>query len=101
MSSLIDSFIEKLSLSELLLTLLSLTTECAQIATATRMLVGAYKRRAGFAPLVTGLRDVWVKHTITERSVSARITVVALHPVVFGLSYLYFPKEGTMVKMIE
>jgi hypothetical protein len=42
-----------------------------------------------------------VKHTITERSMSARITIVALHLVVFGLSYLYFPVEGTMAKMIE
>jgi hypothetical protein len=40
----------------------------------------------GFTPLVMGLKDVWVKHTIIERSESARITVVALHPVVFGLS---------------
>jgi hypothetical protein len=42
-----------------------------------------------------------VKHTIIERSASAQITVVALHPVVFGLSYLYFPKGGTTAKMIE
>jgi hypothetical protein len=55
----------------------------------------------GFTPLVIGLRDVWVKHTITERSASARITVVAVHPVVFGLSYLYFSKGGTTTKMIE
>jgi hypothetical protein len=38
---------------------------------------------------------------ITERSTSAWITVVALHPVVFGLLYLYFPKGGTTAKMIE
>jgi hypothetical protein len=56
---------------------------------------------AGFASLVMGLRDVWVKYTIIERSTSARITVVALHPMVFGLSYLYFPKGGTTTKMIE
>jgi hypothetical protein len=42
-----------------------------------------------------------VKHTITKRSASARITVVALHPVVFGLSYLYFPVGGMTTKMIE
>jgi hypothetical protein len=42
-----------------------------------------------------------VKHTITERFASARITSVALHPVVFRLSYLYFPVGGTMTKMIE
>jgi hypothetical protein len=42
-----------------------------------------------------------VKHMITERSASARISIVALHPVVFGLSYLYFPKGGTTTKMIE
>jgi hypothetical protein len=54
-----------------------------------------------FTPLVMGLGNVWVKHTITERSASAQITVVALHPVIFGLSYLYFPKGGTMTKMIE
>jgi hypothetical protein len=42
-----------------------------------------------------------VKHTITERSASTRITVVALHPVVFRLSYLYFPMGGTTTKMIE
>jgi hypothetical protein len=34
-----------------------------------------------------------VKHTITEESASARITVVALHPVVFGLSIYIFPRE--------
>jgi hypothetical protein len=56
---------------------------------------------ARFAPQATGLRDVWVKHTITERSASTRITIVALHPVVFELSYLYFPKGGTTTKMIE
>jgi hypothetical protein len=55
----------------------------------------------GFAPLVTGLRNVWIKHTITERSTRARITVVALHPVVFGLLYLYFPKGGTTAKIID
>jgi hypothetical protein len=38
---------------------------------------------------------------ITERSASARITVVALHLMVFGLSYLYFPVGGTMAMMIE
>jgi hypothetical protein len=42
-----------------------------------------------------------VKHTITERSTSARITIVALHPVVFALSYLYFPKAGTTIKMFD
>jgi hypothetical protein len=56
---------------------------------------------ARFTPLVTGLRDVWVKHTFTKLSACAEITVVALHPVVFGLSYLYFPKGGTMAKMIK
>jgi hypothetical protein len=56
---------------------------------------------AGFTPLVTGLWDVGGKHTITERPTSAWITVVALHPVVFGLLYLYFPVGGTTTKMIE
>jgi hypothetical protein len=55
----------------------------------------------GLAPLVTGLRNIWVKHTITERSTCAQITVVALYPVVFELSYFYFPKGGTTTKMIE
>jgi hypothetical protein len=56
---------------------------------------------ARFTPLVTGLRNIWIKHTITERSARAQITVVALHTVVFGLSYLYFPVGGTTAKMIE
>jgi hypothetical protein len=55
----------------------------------------------GFTPLVAGLRDVWVKHTITEWSASAQITIVALHLVVFGLSHLYFTKGGTTTKMIK
>jgi hypothetical protein len=38
---------------------------------------------------------------ITERSARALITVVALHPVVFGLLYFYFPVGGTMTNMIE
>jgi hypothetical protein len=38
---------------------------------------------------------------ITERSTSARITVVALHPVVFELSNLYLLVGGTTAKMIE
>jgi hypothetical protein len=51
----------------------------------------------GFILLVTELGNVWwVKHMITKRFASAQITVVALHPVVFGLSYLYFPKGSTM-----
>jgi hypothetical protein len=71
------------------------------MATAPGMLVGTPSFVAGFTLLATGLRDVWVKHTITERSASAQITIVALHPVVFELSYLYFPKGGTTTKMIK
>jgi hypothetical protein len=49
------------------------------------------------SPLSNGDRErLVVKHTITKRSASARITVVALHPVVFRLSHLYFPKGSTM-----
>jgi hypothetical protein len=48
------------------------------------------------SPLSNRTRERWVvKHTITETSASAQITVVALHPVVFGLS-LYFHKRSTM-----
>jgi hypothetical protein len=65
----------------------------AQTATVTYMLVDT-SITAGFTPLVMGLGDIWVKHTITERSASARITVVALHPVVFGLSIYIFPWEA-------
>jgi hypothetical protein len=39
-----------------------------------------------------GLGNIFGKTHVTERSSSGWITVVALHPVVFGLSYLYFPK---------
>jgi hypothetical protein len=78
-----------------LLTLLSLTTKYARTATAPGVLVG--KRLYRIRTSSNGARErLVVKHTITERSTSARITVVALHPVVFGLSYLYFPKGSTM-----
>jgi hypothetical protein len=46
------------------------------------------------------LGNVFGKTHITKRSASARITVVAFHPVVFELSYLYIPKGGTRAKMI-
>jgi hypothetical protein len=48
----------------------------------------------GFTPLLMGLGDIGGKKTIIERSASARITVVALHPVVFGLSIYIFPWEA-------
>jgi hypothetical protein len=61
------------------------------------MLVGTRKRRYRIHTSSNKARErLVVKHTITERSASARITVVALHPVVFGLSYLYFLKGSTM-----
>jgi hypothetical protein len=34
-----------------------------------------------------GLGNAFGKTHVTKRSASTRITVVALHPVVFGLSY--------------
>jgi hypothetical protein len=44
------------------------------------------------SPLSNGARErLVVKHTITERSASARIIVVALHLMVFGLSIYIFP----------
>jgi hypothetical protein len=84
----------------LLLTLLSLTTKCEQTTTP-KCLLALTGIAARFTPLVTRLWDVWVKHMIIERSTSAQITIVALHLVLFGLSYLYFPKGGTTAKMIE
>jgi hypothetical protein len=61
------------------------------------MLVGTCKHRYWICTSSNGARErLVVKHTIIERSASARITVVELHPVVFGLSYLYFPKGSTM-----
>jgi hypothetical protein len=77
-----------------LLTLLSLTTNVHKWRRRQECLLALTSVAAGFTPLVTGLRDVWVKHTITERPTSTRITVVELHPVIFGLSYLYFPREA-------
>jgi hypothetical protein len=53
----------------------------------------------GFTPLATRLGNVWVKHTITKRSMSAWITVVALHPVVFRVIVFIFSQGKT--KMIE
>jgi hypothetical protein len=42
-----------------------------------------------------GARNVYVvKHAITERSASTQITVVALHPVVFGFHIYIFPREA-------
>jgi hypothetical protein len=78
-------------------TLLSFTTKVALTVMAPGMLEALTSVATRFTPLVTGLGNVVrVKHMITERSASARITVVALHPVVFGLSYLYVPKGSTM-----
>jgi hypothetical protein len=77
--------------------LLSLTIKVAHTVTAPGMLVGTHKRHYWIRTSSNGARErLVVKHTITERSTSARITVVALHPVVFGLSYLYFPRGSTM-----
>jgi hypothetical protein len=81
---------------------LSLTTKVALTVTAPGMLVGTRKHLYRVYTSSNVARErLWVKHTITERSASAWITVVALHPVVFGLSYLYFPKGGTMVTIIK
>jgi hypothetical protein len=83
------------------LTLLHLTTKYAHMVTAPGMLVGTRKRRCQVYTSSNGARErLVVKLMIIERSASARITVVALHPVVFGLSYLHFPKGGTTTKMI-
>jgi hypothetical protein len=77
--------------------LLSLTTKVVHTVTAPGMLVRTSKRRYRIRTSSNGARErLVVKHTITERSASAQITVIALHPVVFGLSYLYFHKGGTM-----
>jgi hypothetical protein len=77
--------------------LLSLTIKSAHMATTPGMLVGTRKRCYQIRTSSNGAREhLVVKHTITERSASTRITIVALHPVVFGLSYLYFPKGSTM-----
>jgi hypothetical protein len=66
------------------------------------MLVGTRKRRNRVYTSSNGARErLAVKHMITERSASAQIMIVALHQVLFGLSYLYFPKGGTTAKMIE
>jgi hypothetical protein len=53
-----------------------------------------------FTPLVMGLGNIFGKTHITERSASTRITVVVVHLVEFGVSYLYFHKGGTMKKII-
>jgi uncharacterized protein YhhL (DUF1145 family) len=81
--------------------LLSLTTKVALTVMAPGMLEALTSVATRFIPLVTGRERLLVKHTITKRSPSTWITAVALHPVVFGLSYLYFPKGGTTAKMIE
>jgi hypothetical protein len=83
------------------LTLLSLTTKYTHGDGARNACWHSLSVTTRFAPLVMGLRDIRGKHMITESSASARITIVALHQVVFGLSYLYFPKGGTMPKIIE
>jgi hypothetical protein len=54
-----------------------------------------------FILVVIRLGNVFGKTHITDRSASARTTIVALHLVVFGLLYLYFPKGCTTKKMIE
>jgi hypothetical protein len=80
----------------LVLTLLSLTTKYAHTVTMLAMLVGTRKRRYRVRTSSNGLGNVFGKTHVTERSASARITVVALHPGVFRLLYLYFPKGSTM-----
>jgi hypothetical protein len=55
----------------------------------------------GFAPWVTGLGNIFSRTHDHRKVASARITVAALHLVVFGLSYLYFPKGGSTAKMIK
>jgi hypothetical protein len=78
-----------------LLTFLSLTTRLARTAMASEMLVDAYKHRRRVHTTSNGAREHQVvKHAITERSARARITVVALHPVVFGLSIYIFLWEA-------
>jgi hypothetical protein len=80
-----------------LLTLLSLTTKVAHMETTPRKLVGTREHQYRMRTSSNGARErLVVKHMITERSASARITVVALHPVVFGLLYLYFHMGSIM-----
>jgi hypothetical protein len=80
-----------------MLTLLSLTTKYAHTTTPPGMLVGPRERRYRIRTSSNGARErLVVKHMITERSTSAWITVVSLHSVVFGLSYLYFPNGSTV-----
>jgi hypothetical protein len=87
--------------TRVLLTLLSLTTKYAHTVTAPGMLVGTRERRYRIRTSSNGAREhLVVKHRITKRYASARITIIALHPVVFRLSYLYFPKGSTMTKII-
>jgi hypothetical protein len=88
--------------TRVLLMLLSLTTKYAHTVTAPGTLVGTRERRYRIRTSSNRAREhLVVKHTIAERSASARITIVALHLVVFRLSYLYFPKGSTMTKIIE
>jgi hypothetical protein len=83
------------------LTFLSLTTRLAQTATMTECLFTPASIDDGFTPLVMGLENVWGKthdHRKVRKSTNYRCST---SPGGIQVVDLYFPKGGTMVKMIE
>jgi hypothetical protein len=84
-----------------LLTLLSLTTKMAQTTMATKMLVGAYKRRRRVHTSSNGTRGRLCK-THDHRKVCKRTDYrCSTSPGGIRVVDLYFPKGGTTTKIIE